>query len=157
VLRAAAALEAGDEEEIARLSATIATSEPGWRLALQIAGALPAPDEELRARLVAYARAHGAPAWALAWTLASGDDPGAALRGTVDLLFADAPLARTVAAREWKTPGAVDDPAGVERYATFSHGRDMIGLFGARSVAEVFARAFDRGVTAEERRGGGAS
>jgi hypothetical protein len=144
VLRAAAAIEAGDEDELGPLVAAIAGSEPGWRLALQIAGAMggEGPFVETRARLVAFARAHGAPAWALAWTGASSTDAAASLAGKVELLFADAPLARTVAAREWKVPGAEDDRAGIERYATFSHGRDAIGRFGASAVAKVFDRAF---------------
>jgi len=143
VLRAAAALEAGDEEELGELVPAIAGSEPGWRLALQIAGALgDGSDGDVRRRLVDYARAHGAPAWALAWTGASADE-ATRVASMVDLLFSDAPLARTVAAREWHVPGAEDDHDGVERYATFSHGRDIIRRFGAASVARLFARAFE--------------
>jgi hypothetical protein len=144
VLRAAAAIEAGDEEELPPLVAAIAGSEPGWRLALQIAGAMggDASNAETRARLVAFARAHGAPAWALSWTRASAADAAESLSGKVDLLFADAPLARTVAAREWKVAGAEDDRDGLERYVPFSHGRDAIARFGASAVAKVFDRAF---------------
>jgi hypothetical protein len=143
VLRAAAALEAGDEEELGPLVLAIAGSEPGWRLALQVAAG--AEEPSVRTRLIAFARAHGAPAWALAWTRASDADEAVSLEGKVDLLFADAPLARTVAAREWKVPGAEDDHDGIERYATFSHGRDAIRRFGAIPVARVFARAFEPG------------
>jgi hypothetical protein len=143
LLRAAAALEAGDEEELATLVPRIAEGEPGWRLAAQIAGALGEPEAELRRELVAYLGAGRAPGWALAWTrAAAGESEAAKLGGMVDLLFADAPLARTVAAREWQVPGAEDDPEGIERYATFSHGRDVIRRFGAVAVARVFARAF---------------
>jgi hypothetical protein len=147
VLRAAAALEAGDDDELSPLVAGITASEPAWRLALQIAGAMATEpsSSETRGRLILLATAHGAPAWALAWTAASGVDGADSLRGMVDLLFADAPLARTVAAREWGVPGARDDHDGLERYATFSHGRDAIRRFGAPSVARVFALAFERG------------
>jgi hypothetical protein len=147
LLRAAAALEAADEEEVLALVPKIARGEPGWRLALQIAGVLgtDTPDAESRDRLLTYARAHGAAAWALAWTGASAADEGLRLASMVDLLFADAPLARTVASREWKVPGAEDDHDGIERYATFSHGRDAIRRFGAPAVALLFARAFDTG------------
>jgi hypothetical protein len=137
VLRAAAALEAGDEEEFRPLSRAITENEPGWRLALQTACALRSADAlPTRERLIAFARSHGAPAWALAWA-----DP--TLRGKVDLLFADAHLARTVAAREWKIEGAEDDREAIERYAAFAHGRDAIGRFGAMAVARVVGRAFE--------------
>jgi hypothetical protein len=138
VLRAAAALEAGDEEELAPLATAIADSEPGWRLALQIASALGSADSEaaLRDRMVAFAREHRAPEWALAWAIPT-------LKGKVDLLFADAPLARTVAAREWKVEGAADDRSAVERYAAFAHGRDAIRRFGPVLVAALFARVFE--------------
>jgi hypothetical protein len=151
LLRAAAALEAGDEEELATLVPRIAAGEPGWRLAAQIAAALGEPETELRGDLVAYLGVGGAPGWAVAWTrAAAGESEAAKLGGMVDLLFADAPLARTVAAREWQVPGAEDDPAGIERYATFSHGRDLIRRFGAVSVARVFARAFPGAVRGGE-------
>jgi hypothetical protein len=139
VLRAGAALEAGDEEELVPLTRAIAESEPGWRLALQTASALnPARAGEgpMRETLLAHARAHGAPIWALSWA-----NPTVA--GKVDLLFADAPLARLVAAREWKIEGAQDDREAIERYATFAHGRDAIQRFGAIVIAQVFARAFE--------------
>jgi len=142
VLRAGAALEAGDEEELGPLVRAIAGSEPGWRIALQTASALHASKEgegTPREQLLAFARTHGAPAWALAWA-------NPTRRGKVDLLFADAPLARLVAAREWKIEGAQDDREAVERYATFAHGRDAIGRFGARVIAKVVARAFEPGL-----------
>jgi hypothetical protein len=136
VLRAAAALEAEDEAELAELLPAIASSEVPWRLALQVASALDEPsDGGVRAPLVAFARARGAPVWALAWADASQ------LPSRVALLFADAPLARTIAAREWKVPGAADDHDAIERYATFAHGRDAIRRFGARLVRDVVARA----------------
>ena len=138
ILRAGAALEAGDEDELGPLLVAVTASEPGWRLALQTAGAwVPRSEAESaeRERLVEFARSHGAPAWALAWVSPSID-------GKVALLFADAPLARTVAAREWKIEGAEDDRDAVERYATFAHGRDAIRRFGPSVIARVFARAF---------------
>ena len=137
VLRAGAALEAGDEEELAPLARAIKESEPGWRLALQTASALTKEgDRPVRERLVAFARSHGAPLWALSWA-------DVTVQGRVDLLFSDAPLARTVAAREWKVEGAQDDREAIERYATFAHGRDAIRRFGAVGIAQVFARAFE--------------
>ncbi len=144
VLRAAAALEAGDEHELVTLLPGLVSHEPGWRLALQIACALARSrtEPERQARLVSFAKAHGAPEWSLAWAAASQVDDGASRRGQVDLLFADAALARTVAAREWDVKGAQDDREAVERYATFAHGRDAIQRFGALAVARVFERAF---------------
>jgi hypothetical protein len=136
VLRAAAALEAGDEEEFASLARGIAERESGWRLALQTASALSSDRGPARDGLVAFARSHGAPSWALAWA-----DP--TLRGKVDLLFADAHLARTVAARDWKIEGAEDDREAIERYAAFAHGREAIGRFGALAVARALGKAFD--------------
>jgi hypothetical protein len=137
VLRAAAALEAGDEEEFVPLARAISESEPAWRLALQTASALSSAEAvPARERLVAFARSHGAPSWALAWA-----DPTP--QGRVDLLFADAPLARTVAAREWKIEGAEDDREAIERYAAFAHGRDAIRRFGALAVVRILERVFE--------------
>jgi hypothetical protein len=137
VLRAAAALEAGDEDDFVGVAGAIAKGESAWRLALQTASALKsAQDLAVRERLVAFAASHGAPPWALAWA-----DPTP--RGRVDLLFADPQLARTIAAREWKVEGAEDDREAIERYAGFAHGRDSIGRFGALAVARVIGRAFD--------------
>jgi hypothetical protein len=147
VLRAAAALEAGDEEDLLNLLPGIATRELGWRLALQTACAIyrsrdADPEKE---GLVEFAKRNGAPEWCLAWAESSRTDDEASRRGRVALLFADAPLARTIAAREWSLEGAEDDREAVERYATFAHGRDAIQRFGATSVARVVDRAF--GVT----------
>ena len=61
----------------------------------------------------------------------------------MDLLFADAPLARTVAAREWKIEGAEDDREAIERYAAFAHGRDAIRRFGALAVVRILERVFE--------------
>jgi hypothetical protein len=145
VLRAAAALEAGDEDELGRLLPAIAAQEPAWTLPLQIASALGGASEgdakEHRAALIELARAHRAPAWAVAWTLASSPDDAQRTKGMVDLLFVDAALARTVAARDWKLDKAVDDREAVERYASFAHGRDCVRRFGALRVADVLTRA----------------
>jgi hypothetical protein len=136
VLRAGAALEAGDDEELAPLLRAIVESEPAWRLALQTACAFSTGGElRDRERLVEFARSHAAPEWALSWATPT-------IEGKVDLLFADAPLARTVAARDWKIEGAEDDREAIERYATFAHGRDAIRRFGPVAIARVFARAF---------------
>jgi hypothetical protein len=141
VLRAAAALEAEDEEELSPLLIAIKASEPAWSLPLEIASALESPgDAQRRAALVELAGADGAPTWALAWTLASSPDEPERNRGMVDLLFADPALARTVAARDWKIEKAVDDREAVERYASFAHARDAIRRFGAVRVAEVLTR-----------------
>ncbi len=139
VLRAAAALEAGDEAELATLLPAVNVAEPAWLLPLQVASALPGGD--LRRRQLALAEARKAPAWALAWAGAMSEDDAARRRSMVDLLFADCALARTVAARDWKVPGAVDDGRAVERYATLSYGRDVILRFGASVVAGVLLRA----------------
>jgi hypothetical protein len=142
VLRAAAALEAGDLEELASLLPAVKASDPPWTLPLQIASAMDQPaDEGTRASLVAVGRAEGAPAWALAWTFALSVDEAARRRGMVDLLFVDPALARTVAARDWKIDKAVDDRQAVERYAAFAHGRDAVRRFGAQRVAEVLRKA----------------
>ncbi len=145
VLRAAAALEAGDEDELLKVLPAIEAGDLGWRLALQTACALSLDDAqaEVRARLMSFAKGRSAPESLLAWAAAS----------RVDLLFADAALARTVAAREWKVEGAEDDREAVERYATFSHGRDAIRRFGASSVARLVSRAF--GIAAETTRDAG--
>jgi hypothetical protein len=150
VLRAAAAVEAGDEDELAKLLPGIATREPSWRLALQAACALSlsSQDPQEASRLVGFAKAHGAPEASLAWAAASRIEDESKRRGRVDLLFADAALARTVAAREWNVEGAEDDREAIERYATFAHGRDAIRRFGASTVARVVERAFF-GVAAE--------
>jgi hypothetical protein len=146
VLRAGAALEAGDEEELAPLVRSVATSEVAWRLAIQIATAMSPNGDSATApratrdRLVAFAAAHGAPVWALSWAQSTSS---ASVKGKVAFLFADAPLARTVAAREWKVEGAQEDRSAIDRYATFAHGRDLIARFGPLVIAEVFARAFE--------------
>jgi hypothetical protein len=142
VLRAAAALEAGDLEELGPLLAAVEASEPAWMLPLQIAAGLDSVAEApRRASLVELAASKGAPGWALAWTRASSQDETERRQGMVDLLFRDASLARTVAARDWKIDKALEDRSAIERYASFAHGRDAVRRFGAVHVAEVLARA----------------
>ncbi|HEY4117939.1 MAG TPA: hypothetical protein VGM56_08790 [Byssovorax sp.] len=138
VLRAAAALEDGDEGEIAPLVDAVRAEIDGHRLLLQLAAAL--ADAEVAAPLVARAAARGAPDWALAWTRALSSDEATKRAGLVELLWADASLARTVAARDLDVGGAVADPAAAQRYAAFAHGRDSIRRFGAPSVAKLCAR-----------------
>ena len=135
VLRAAAALEAGDAEELARLSPAVRIDEPAWQLRLQVAAALdrgPARDALVRA-----ARERGAPAWALAWVKALSSDDDERRGGLVDLLFEDAALARTVAARDLEVPGVKADNEAIRRYSAFSHGRDVIRRFGAAEVVAL--------------------
>lgn len=139
VLRAAAALEAGDERELASLLPGVAAEEPRWRLLLQIAAAL--DDAARAAALVERASQAGAPAWAVAWSRALSTDATIRREGLVDLLFTDAPLARTVAARDLGAEGVVADPDAAARYAAFVHGRDSIRRFGAGKVADLADRA----------------
>lgn len=139
VLRAAAALEANDESELRVLLPAVAREEPRWKLLLQIAAALGDPT---RAKpYLQRAEREGAPAWALAWSRAASQDDAERRQGLVELLFADAALARTVAARELGVAGATGDPEAAARYAAFAHGRDSIRRFGAATVASVMDRA----------------
>lgn len=139
VLRAAAALEAGDEAELASLLGAVAKEEPSYRLPLQVAAAL--GEKALAEPFVARAEREGAPPWAIAWARALSDDADERRRGLVDLLFEDAPLARTVAARDLKLPGVDADADGLQRYASFVHGRESIRRFGAATVARLLERA----------------
>jgi hypothetical protein len=138
-IRAAAALEAGDENELQPLLVTLAQDPAPWRLQLQTAAALGGNDqaEELRQRAVAQK----APVWALAWCRIDPKDEEAFRHGLVDLLFCDPALARTVAARDLEIEGAVADTAAAARYAGFAHGRDCIARFGAEQVAKILNRS----------------
>jgi hypothetical protein len=139
VLRAAAALEAGDEDEVKSLLPAVAEEAQGWKLSLQLACAL--DDHALAATYLARAVAEKAPAWAVAWAHASSSDEAERRGGLVDLLFEDARLARTIAARDFQVPGAVTDADSTQRYAAFAHGRDSIRRFGAATVARLEGRA----------------
>jgi hypothetical protein len=139
VLRAAAALEARDESELATLLPRVREEEPRWRLPLQIAAAL--DDRARAAHLAGHAAAAGAPRWAVAWSRALSPDAEEQRRGLVALLFADPALARTVAARDLKISGAVADSEAAQRYAAFAHGLDCIRRFGAAAVADLYDRA----------------
>jgi hypothetical protein len=139
VLRAAAALEAGDEDEVRALLPKVAAEAAGWKLWLQVASAL--GDPKVARPYLERAAAEKAPPWALAWARAMAVDEAARREGLVELLFADAPLARTVAARDLAVAGAVADPEATSRWASFSHGRESIRRFGAPVVAELLARA----------------
>jgi hypothetical protein len=139
VLRAAAALEAGDEDELRPLLPAVAAEAAGYKLWLQVAAAL--GDAAAAAPYLEHAASEKAPAWALAWTRAMSSDDAARREGLVELLFTDAPLARTVAARDLGVDGAAADPEAATRYAAFAHGRDSIRRFGARWVADLLQRA----------------
>jgi hypothetical protein len=142
VLRAAAALEAGDEEELGKLLPTVRKEQPAWQLRLQVAAALePGPERDSMTRLAADS---GAPAWALAWVRALTGDEATRRAGLVDLLFEDAALARTVAVRDLALPDVKADHEAVRRYAAFAHGRDVIRKFGAPQVASLLGRAHTR-------------
>jgi len=139
VLRAAAALEAGDEAELVELLPKVRAEVPAWRLALQLASVL--DDAALAETFRVRAEAADAPKWALAWSRALSTDAEVQRRGLAELLVVDAALARTVAARDLKLEGAQSDGDASERYAGFAHGRQCIRRFGATSVAAVVLRA----------------
>lgn len=139
VLRGAAALEAGDAAALGALLPAIAREEPRWRLLLQVAAAL--GDPAAAAPYVARAEKEGAPPWALAWSRAVSSDEQTRRRGLVELLFTDAPLAHTVAARDIGVDGVVADVNAAQRYAAFAHGRDSIRRFDAALVAALLDRA----------------
>jgi len=138
VLRAAAALEAGDDEELAQLLPALAQQEPSWQLTLQVAAAI--DDLARRRSLAGEADRLGAPPWASAWLGALSKDHEEQRRGIVALLFEDAALARTVAARDLAVAGAIVDNDAIARYASFAHGRDLVRRFGAERVAQLLDR-----------------
>lgn len=139
VLRAAAALEAGDRAELASLLPAIANEEPRYKLLLQVAGAL--GDAEAARPYIERAAAQKAPAWALGWARATSSDANEQREGLVELLFADHALARTVAARDLHLKGVEADADAGPRYASFTHGRDSIRRFGAATVAALLDEA----------------
>lgn len=143
VLRAAAALEAHDDGEVAELLPGLVGQEPSWQLTLQLATAL--DDGEERRERVRDAERLGAPAWAVAWVGALSSDPDGQRQGLVDLLFEDPGLARTVAARDLHVPKVVSDNGAIARYAAFAHGRDVVRRFGAGPIAELLDRLRARG------------
>jgi hypothetical protein len=137
VLRAAAALEAKDEDELGPLVASLAHAEAPWRLHLQLAAAM---GDDSGAAQVERGKALGAPAWAVGWARAAtaGDDEKRA--ALVDLLFADPGFARTVAARDLKIEGAHEDATAIARYASLDAGRVAIRRFGVDPVRALVAR-----------------
>jgi hypothetical protein len=137
-LHAAAALEAGDEGELAPLLGKLAAETPAWRVPLQLAAVL--GDRTRAAALLARAEKAGAPKWALAWSRALSADAVERRHGLVDLLFADPGLARTVAARDLTLSGAEPDAEAAARYSAFAHGRECIRRFGAATVADLYDR-----------------
>jgi hypothetical protein len=142
VLRAAAALEADDDDELKKLLPKVAAERPTWKLPLQLAAVL--EDDDDCARLRAEAEAAKAPKWALCWMTASSPNEQKRRHGLVDLLFTDAPLARTVAARDLGVEGAEADTAAGKRYVSFAHGRECIRRFGADLVLRVYDAAHGR-------------
>lgn len=138
VFRAAAALEAGEQEAARELLPKIRREAPTWRLPLQVASAL--DDGERARRYRAWAEEEGAPAWALAWYDASSSDDERRRKGLVSLLFADAALARTVAARDLSMEGVEADGRAAKRYVSVAHGRDLIRRFGAAVIADLLER-----------------
>ena len=143
VIRAAAALEAGDEALLRELLAAVAREADGWKLVLQVAAAL--ADPALAASYVDRAIAESAPPWAIAWTRAMSADEKERREGLVELLFTDAPLARTVASRDLVVTNVAPDPEAAQRYAAFAHGRDSIRRFDAKIVARLIDRALGLG------------
>jgi hypothetical protein len=135
VLRAAAALEAGDEEELHNLLPAVASEQPAWQLWLQVAAAL--EPGERREALARDAMRLGAPKWSIAWLRASSTDEAEQRGGLVDLLFEDGALARTVAARDLGIPNVKPDNDAIRRYTAFAHGRDVIRRFGALQISAL--------------------
>jgi hypothetical protein len=142
VLRAAAALEAGDEKELGTLLGAVRSEAEGWRLLLQLSAAL--GNSASAAPYLERAAREKAPAWALGWTRTAFADETERRKGLVELLFADAPLARLVAARELGVGEAGQDADAAGRYAAFTHGRDCIRRFGALAVAALLDRVIGR-------------
>lgn len=137
VLRAAAALEDRDEEELTQLLPALTSAESPWRLHLQLATAIGDATAEPH---VGRAEQLGAPKWAIAWarTATAGEDEKR--RALVDLLFLDAPFARTVAARDLAIEGAHEDSAAIARYASLDAGRVAIRRFGVEAVSALVER-----------------
>ncbi|MEZ4298597.1 MAG: hypothetical protein R3B70_26835 [Polyangiaceae bacterium] len=139
VLRAAAAMEAGESEEVERLLPVIAKEEPRYKLLLQVAGAL--GDAKAARGYIERAEGEKAPAWALGWAKATSEDAETVREGLVEMVFADHALARTVAARDLHMEGVEADADAGARYAAFVHGRESIRRFGARQVAALLDEA----------------
>jgi len=139
VLRAAAALEAGDDEEVEKLLPAVRNAEPPWQLRLQVAAALPEGAD--RGALAQDAVRLGAPAWAMAWLRAMSANESERRAGLVDLLFEDPALARTVGLRDLGVSDIKLDNDAIRRYAAFAHGRDIIRRFGPSQVVALLVRA----------------
>lgn len=139
ILRAAAALEAGDEEEVEKLIPLVRKDSPAWQLRLQAAAALGAGASH--DELVVRAKKLGAPLWSTAWVRALSPNDADQRAGLVELLFEDAALARTVAARDLGLADVKADNDAIRRYTAFAHGRDMIRRFGAEKVVALLTRA----------------
>lgn len=138
VLRAAAALEAQDEDEVTKLLPLVRKDSPAWQLRLQVAAAL--ENGPQRDSLLARAVKLGAPPWSMAWLRALAPTDEEKRAGLVDLLFEDAALARTVAARDLGFADIKVDNDAIRRYTSFAHGRDLIRRFGAVHVVALLER-----------------
>ena len=137
VLRAAAAIEDGDDEEVRSLLPKLAAADAPWRLPLQLAAALGDARGEPYVR---RSTALQAPPWAVAWARCAIGDADGKRRALVDLLFADAALARTVAARDLKIEGAHEDATAIARYASLDAGRAALHRFGVEPLITLLGR-----------------
>lgn len=137
VLRAAAALEANDEEELALLLPKLESVEAPWRLDLQVATAI---SGARAGELIARAERAGAPPWALGWARCATTEGDAQRKALVELLFVDAPIARTVAARDLKLEGVHEDATAIGRYASLDAGRAAVRRFGAEAIVALLDR-----------------
>ena len=138
VLRAAAALEAGDGAEVEELLPKLRAVDAPWRLHLQVAAAL--GEGAAADRWVEAGAAMDAPIWAVSWARCATSGEEGRRRALVDLLFVDAALARTVAARDLHIEGAHEDPTALARYASLDAGRAAIRRFGSSAVATLMAK-----------------
>ena len=150
VLRAAAALEDGEDAEVQTLAAQVLAGDARWRVPLQVAAAYGAEPEKSASvaraeQLVTRASEAGAPRFAIAWARAASPDDDAQRAALVELLFLDAPFARTVAARDLSIEGVHEDGTAIARWASLDAGRAAIRRFGTDAVAALFDRLAPKG------------
>ena len=147
VLRAAAALEEGDEAELAPLVDAVRAEIDGHRL-LPACSPLRSPTPPSRRRS-SHGEAAGRRAGLGACLDARSSDEATKRAGLVELLWSDAALARTVAARDLDVGGAVADPAAAQRYGQVERsGADSIQpLLRAVLVALLRGRGVRCGVS----------
>ena len=142
VLRAAAALEERDLAEVDTLAAQVLAGDARWRVPLQVAAAYSVEAHKSASvaraeQLVSRAIDVGAPKFAVAWARATSADEDARRAALVELLFLDAPFARTVAARDLSIDGVHEDGTAIARWASLDAGRAAIRRFGADAVAAL--------------------